>query len=79
MTEWNENHKRSLLSGFRRVDDLLSDIEKVMETSVSPPSPFQKYVPDITPEQQKIIAAEIANIRAEMRVFLKIRASGLIP
>jgi len=71
MTELNENHKRSLLSGFRRVDYLLSDIEKVMATSVDPPSPFQKYVPDITSAQQKIIAAEIAYIRAEMRRILE--------
>ena len=71
MIELNENHKRSMLSGFRRVDDLLSDIEKVMATSAYPPSPFQKYLPDVTPAQQKIIKAEIIHIRAEMQRILE--------
>jgi hypothetical protein len=62
----NENHKRSLLSGFRRVDDLLSDIERIMTTSVNPTSPFRKYIADMTPEQQKIVASKIAHIRAVM-------------
>ena len=66
MTELNENHKRSLLIGFRYVDDLLSDIERIMATSMDPQSPFENYVADIRPAQQKIIAAEIAHIRAVM-------------
>lgn len=66
MTELNENHKRSLLIGFRYVDDLLSDIERIMATSMDPQSPFEQYVVDIRPAQQKIIAAEIAHIRIVM-------------
>lgn len=66
MTELNENHKHSMLSGFRRVNGLLSDIERTMATSVNPRSPFQKYIADITSAQQKIIADKIAFIRAVM-------------
>ena len=66
MTELNENHKRTLLAGFRYVDDLLSDIERIMATSMDPLSPFEKYVADIRPAQQKIIAADIAHIRIVM-------------
>ena len=66
MTDLNENHKRTLLIGFRYVDDLLSDIERIMATSMDPQSPFEKYVADIRPAQQKIIAADIAHIRIVM-------------
>jgi hypothetical protein len=66
MTDLKENHKRSLLIGFRYVDDLLSDIERIMATSMDPQSPFEKYVADIRPAQQKIIAADIAHIRIVM-------------
>jgi hypothetical protein len=66
MTELNENHKRTLLAGFRYADDLLSDIERIMATSMDPQSPFEQYVADIRPAQQKIIAAEIAHIRIVM-------------
>jgi len=66
MTELNENHKRTLLTGFRYVDRLLSDIERIMTTSMDPQSPFEQYVADIRPAQQKIITAEIAHIRAVM-------------
>ena len=66
MTELNENHKRTLLAGFRYVDNLLSDIERIMAMSMDPQSPFEQYVADIRPAQQKIIAAEIAHIRAVM-------------
>jgi hypothetical protein len=66
MSELNENHKRTLMIGFRYVDDLLSDIENIMSTPVHPLSPFEKHVADITPEQRKIIAAEITLARAMM-------------
>lgn len=66
MTELNEKHKRTLMIGFRYVDDLLSDIEKIMATSVDPQSPFEKYIADITPAQQKILVADIDHIRVVM-------------
>jgi len=66
MTELNENHKHTLLIGFRYVDDLLSDIERIMATPAAPQSPFPKYVADITPAQQKTIEAAIAHIREKM-------------
>jgi hypothetical protein len=66
MTELSENHKRTLLAGFRYVDELLSDIERIMAMSMNPQSPFEQYVADIRPAQQKIIAAEIAHIRTVM-------------
>jgi len=66
MTELNENHKRTLLIGFLYVDDLLSDIERIMAMPTYRKSPFHKYVADITPAQQKIIDADIAHIRVVM-------------
>ncbi len=71
MTELKKNHKRSLLIGFRYVDDLLSDIEKIMAKPMASQSPFPKYVADIAPAQQKIIAEEIAFMRGEMRRILE--------
>lgn len=71
MTELTENHTRTLLTGFRYVNDLLSDIERVMATPENPETPFPKYIKDITPAQQKIIAAEIAHIRVVMRRILE--------
>jgi len=65
-TELNENHKSTLLIGFRYVDGLLSNIEEIMATSMEPRSPFDKYIADITPEQQKAMAAEIKSMRAGM-------------
>ena len=66
MTELTENHKRTLLIGFRYIDDLLSDIERIMMTAVNSSSPFPKYIADITPVQEKAIEVEIALIRTVM-------------
>ena len=71
MTELKENHKRTLLIGFRYVDNLLSDIERIMATPANPQSPFPKYVADITPAQQKTIKAEIMHIREVMCSILE--------
>ncbi|MEN6319402.1 MAG: hypothetical protein ABFD82_11690 [Syntrophaceae bacterium] len=71
MTELTENHKHTLLIGFRYVDDLLSNIERVMAIPENPETPFPKYIADITPVQQKIIEAEIAHIRVVMRRILE--------
>jgi hypothetical protein len=71
MTELNENHKQRLLIGFRYINDLLSDMERVMATPADVVSPFQIYVGDVTQVQQKIIAAEIDHIRVVIRRILE--------
>lgn len=43
MTELNENHQRAVMIGFRYIDELLSDIERILAASEAPQTPFPKY------------------------------------
>ena len=72
----NASHKRHLLSHFKYVDDLLSDIESVLVSSGSK-SPFPKYRADLSPVQMKVIRDYIAQIRAQMLQVL--RSQGISP
>lgn len=66
MTELNNTHKRSFLIGLQRIDDMLSEIERVIGTSEDFRSPFRKYVTDITEAQQETIAGAIEHMRQEI-------------
>jgi len=66
----NDNQKRHLLSSFRHVDGLLSDIEALL-ASTGTESPFSQYIQDITPVQKKAIVEGIARLRAQMAAALK--------
>lgn len=66
----NDNQKHHLLSSFRYVDGLLSDIEALL-TSTGTASPFSQYIQDITPVQRKAIVEGIARLRAQMTAALK--------
>ncbi|OGG55435.1 MAG: hypothetical protein A3F84_06050 [Candidatus Handelsmanbacteria bacterium RIFCSPLOWO2_12_FULL_64_10] len=66
----NDNQKRHLLSSFRYVDGLLSDIEALL-ASTGTESPFSQYIQDITPVQRKAIVEGIARLRAQMAAALK--------
>jgi len=66
----NSSHKLHLLTNFKYVDGLLSDIESVLVSSSSK-SPFPKYRADLSPVQMKVIRDYIARIRAQMVQVLK--------
>jgi len=66
----NSSHKHHLLTSFKHVDDLLSDIESILASSTSM-SPFPKYRQAILPVQIKVVQDYIARIRAQMIQVLK--------
>jgi len=72
----NSSHKLHLLTNFKYVDGLLSDIESVLVSSASK-SPFPKYRADLSPVQMKVIRDYIAQIRAQMLQVLK--SQGISP
>ena len=61
----NENHRRILVIALAHVDGLLREIETAAAAGDSP-SLFPKYIPDVTPQQRKVIAGHIAVIRAKL-------------
>jgi GTP-binding protein EngB required for normal cell division len=61
----NSSHKLHLLTNFKYVDDLLSDIESVLSSSTSK-SPFPKYRENLSPVQTKVVQDYIVRIRAQM-------------
>lgn len=66
----NDNQKRHLLSSFRYVDGLLSNIEALL-ASTGTASPFSQYIQDITPVQEKVIIEGITRLRAQMAAAIK--------
>jgi GTP-binding protein EngB required for normal cell division len=72
----NSSHKLHLLTSFKYVDDLLSEVEAILFTSASK-SPFPKYRADLLPVQTKVIEDYIARIRAQMIQVLK--SQGVSP
>lgn len=72
----DSSHKLHLLTNFKYVDGLLSDIESVLVSSSSK-SPFPKYRADLSPVQMKVIRDYIARIRAQMVQVLK--SQGISP
>jgi GTP-binding protein EngB required for normal cell division len=72
----NSSHKLHLLSSFKYVDELLSDIESVLASSTSK-SPFPKYQGDLSPVQIKVVQDYVARIRAQMLQVLK--SQGISP
>ncbi|MBN1548276.1 MAG: hypothetical protein JW902_16620 [Syntrophaceae bacterium] len=71
MTDLNENHKRRLLIGFYYMNDLLSEMERILAVDQDRQAVFPKYVPDVTFTQQKDIAITIELIRDEMHRILR--------
>ncbi len=59
-----------VLTGFKYVDQLLSEVESILFASNSK-SPFPKYRNDLTPAQVKVVQDFIARIRAQMVQALK--------
>jgi GTP-binding protein EngB required for normal cell division len=62
MAEFNENHRRRVLSTFRYLDQLLDESEHIMAAARSR-SAFPRYVPDTTPVQRKVLSDHISRFR----------------
>jgi GTP-binding protein EngB required for normal cell division len=65
-----------VLSGFKYVDQLLSEVESILFAPNSK-SPFPKYRNDLTPAQVKVVQDYIARIRSRMVQALK--SMGIAP
>ena len=72
----NSSHKHHLLTSFKYVDELLSDVESILLSSTSK-SPFPRYRADLSPVQIKVVQDYIARIRAQMIQVLK--SQGISP
>ncbi len=71
----NESHRRHLLTSVEYVDDLLSEIEKIVNAADSR-SPFPKYRADLTPALGKTVRDYIDRTRALMLQFLESQGIG---
>lgn len=61
----NEGQQRHLQITFHHVDHLLSEAERILESTRSP-SPFQEYTQDSTPAQRKVTHDYILRVREAM-------------
>ncbi len=63
--ELNEAQQRRLLISCQYIDKLLSSIESALHSSASP-SPFPRYVVDITPAHARVLEDHIRRIRSQL-------------
>lgn len=63
--ELNDSQQRHLRVTCQYIDKLLSDIEHVLHAATSP-SPFPRYVVDITPAQTRAIEDHIRRLRSQL-------------
>lgn len=63
--ELNEPQQRRLLITCKYIDSLLCDIEHALHSATSP-SPFPRYVVDVTPEQAREIEGHIRRLRSQL-------------
>jgi GTP-binding protein EngB required for normal cell division len=63
--ELNEAHRRRLSVTCQYIDKLLGEIEQVLHSATSP-SPFPRYVVDITPAQGRVIEDHIRRLRSQL-------------
>jgi hypothetical protein len=61
----NEPQQRRLIITCKYIDNLLSDIEHALHSATSP-SPFPRYVVDVTPEQARVIEDHICRLRSQL-------------
>ena len=66
----NEYQQRRLLITCRYIDELLSNIERILHVSVVT-VPFPKYIPDVLPAQQKAIHDYAGRIRTRLVEILE--------
>jgi GTP-binding protein EngB required for normal cell division len=63
--ELNEAQRRRLIITCQYIDKLLSDIEHVLHSATSP-SPFPRYIINITPAQARVIEDHIRRLRSQL-------------
>jgi GTP-binding protein EngB required for normal cell division len=63
--ELNETQQRRLITTCQYIDKMLSEIEQVLHSATSP-SPFPRYVIDITPAQGRVIEDHIRRLRSQL-------------
>jgi GTP-binding protein EngB required for normal cell division len=61
----NEHQQRRLLISCQHIDKLLSDVEEILNASVSR-SPFPRWSDDTSPVQRKVTQDYIARLRAQL-------------
>jgi hypothetical protein len=61
----NEPQQRRLVITCKYIDNLLSDIEHALHSATSP-SPFPRYIIDVTPEQARVIEDHISRLRSQL-------------
>ena len=69
MDGFNDNHKRRLTTMFQSVDDMLTEVVRLLDPSQAQ-SPFSQHLPDATPVQHRVVEDYVARIRARMRRVL---------
>jgi hypothetical protein len=67
--QFQPNHERRLLTTFRHVDELVSQAVSRLDTAANAP-PLSEFLPDGTPDQQKLAAGCLDELREAMRRFL---------
>jgi hypothetical protein len=67
--QFQPNHERRLLTTFRHVDELVSQSVSRLDTAATA-SPLSEFLPDGTPDQQKLAAGCLDELRDVMRRFL---------
>jgi GTP-binding protein EngB required for normal cell division len=63
--ELNEPQQRRLIITCQYIDRLLTTIENALHSAISP-SPFSRYVVDITPAQSRVIEDHIRRLRSQL-------------
>jgi hypothetical protein len=61
----NDPQQRRLVITCKYIDNLLSDIEHALHSATSP-SPFPRYIVDVTPEQARVLEDHIQRLRAQL-------------
>jgi len=61
----NPSQRRHLLTSCQYADKLLADIESILAAAQSK-SPFQKFKPDLSPVQAKVVQDYVARVRSQL-------------
>jgi len=65
----NENHRRSLLSSFVYIDELLREVERAASSSQSP---FSDLISDLQPTQRQVVVDYVQKVREQMMDGLQV-------
>lgn len=66
----NAYHRRALSAAFRKIEQLLSDVEAA--ASMTAPSTLSRFVPDLSPVKRQVIADYAARVRSKLEEGLKL-------